>query len=85
MLNERRLEKHLFFDWCAFHYEQTYIISGNHEYYGGYDLADTLNDYEYYLRDNVRYVNNKSVCLRDMELFFSTLWSPIKEEEILYV
>lgn len=61
------------------------LISGNHEYYSGYDLADTLNDYEYYLRDNVRYVNNKSVCLRDMEIFFSTLWSPIKEEEILSV
>lgn len=44
-----------------------------------------FNDYEYSLRDNVRYVNNKSVCLRDMEIFFSTLWSPIKEEEILSV
>lgn len=25
LLNERRLEKHPFFDWCASHYEQTYI------------------------------------------------------------
>lgn len=85
LLNERRLEKHPFFDWCASHYEQTYIIPGNHEYYDGCDLADTLNDYEYYLRDNVRYVNNKSICMGDLELFFSTLWSPIKEDEILSV
>ena len=85
LLAERKLEKHPFFDWCASHYKETYIIPGNHEYYSKYELADTLNDFEYNLRDNVRYINNKSIRFDDTELFFSTLWSPVKENEILPV
>lgn len=85
LLGDRKLEKHLFFDWCASHYKETYIIPGNHEYYGKYELADTLNEYEYMLRSNVRYINNKSIRIEDTELFFTTLWSPIRENEILPV
>lgn len=85
LLGEQKLEKHPFFDWCASHYKETYIIPGNHEYYSGYELADTLADFEYLLRDNVRYINNKSVLLDNMEIFFTTLWSPIKEDEIVPV
>lgn len=85
LLGDRRLEKHPFFDWCASHYKETYIVPGNHEYYGGYELGDTLTDFEYSIRSNVHYVNNRSISFDDTEVFFTTLWSPIKEEEIVSV
>lgn len=66
-----------YFDWLADHYEQVYIVPGNHEYYGGYELRDTLTDFEMEVRSNVRYLNNKSVIIGDTELFFTTLWSKV--------
>jgi hypothetical protein len=62
-----------FFDWCSEHYEQTYIIPGNHEYYEGVDLAESIKDFEMMIRPNVRYINNKSIKHGDTELFFTTL------------
>ena len=75
-----------FFDWCAENYRQTYIIPGNHEYYDGYELADTLDDFSLEVRPNVHYLNNRSVRLSDdVELFFTTLWSPIEPLQIVPV
>ncbi|MBP1615223.1 MAG: hypothetical protein H6Q13_2671 [Bacteroidetes bacterium] len=84
-LFERRWEKHDFFDWCADHFEQTYIVFGNHEYYSGFDVGNTLYNYEYKLRANVQYVNNQSLRIENTELFFTTLWSVIKKEELMSV
>lgn len=50
-----------FFDWCSENYKQTFIIPGNHEYYDGVDLSESLTDFEMMIRPNVRYLNNKSV------------------------
>ena len=66
-----------FFDWLADNYEQVYIVPGNHEYYHGYELRDTLTNFELMVRDNVRYLNNKSVIIGDTELFFTALWSKV--------
>ena len=76
-LGDRKMMKHKFFDWCAEHYQQTLIVPGNHEFYGGYDIGQTMEDYEFMYRDNVRYLNNKSVVIGDTELFFTTLWTRI--------
>jgi 3',5'-cyclic AMP phosphodiesterase CpdA len=76
-LGNIEMMKQPFFDWCAEHYRQTYIVPGNHEFYDGYDIAPTMDDYEYEYRDNVRYLNNASVILDDTELFFTTLWTKI--------
>jgi hypothetical protein len=54
-----------------------YIVPGNHEYYHGYELRDTLTNFELMVRDNVRYLNNKSVIIGDTELFFTALWSKV--------
>ena len=76
-LGDRNMMKRRFFDWCAEHFRETFIVPGNHEFYGGYDIAQTMEDYEFAYRDNVRYLNNKSVVLGDTELFFTTLWTKI--------
>ena len=76
-LGNRQLMHNEYFDWLSDSYEQVYIVPGNHEYYGGYELRDTLKDFEMEVRPNVRYLNNKSVIIGDTELFFTTLWSKV--------
>ena len=85
VLGSNDLPKHPFFKWCADHYAHTFIVPGNHEYYLGYDLSATLTDWVYAIHDNVRYVNNRSVVIDDMELFFTTLWSkiPVVDEPLV--
>lgn len=78
-------EKHPFFDWCADNFKQTYLIPGNHEYYGGAELSESFDDFEYFVRPNVRYLNNRSVSIGDVELFFTTLWTTVPPEEIAAV
>ena len=81
----RAWERHPFFDWCAEHYLQTYIIPCNHEYYDGVELCERFDDYEYFIRENVRYINNRSTVMNGVELFFTTLWSIIQPVEIVTV
>ena len=76
-LGDRNMIKQRFFDWCADHFRETFIVPGNHEFYHGYDIAQTMEDFEFDYRDNVTYLNNKSVVLDDVELFFTTLWTKI--------
>lgn len=84
-LENRRLEMNPFFDRCSKQYEETIIVPGNHEYYkdpiareghqNGVPLDKTLVDYEHKVRDNVRYLNNRSMVFGDIEIFATTLWT----------
>ena len=84
-LENRRLEQNDFFDWCSRNFKETVIVPGNHEYYRdpiareghqyGVPVEKTLVDYEHKVRDNVRYLNNRSMRLGDVEVFATTLWS----------
>lgn len=86
LLDEKKLERHPFFQWCADNFGETLIIPGNHEYYAKHDIADTMTEYEYRIFDNVMYVNNKSIMLNDSsELFLTTLWSPVGALELMPV
>ena len=76
-LGDKQLLHNEYFDSLSDNYEQVLIVPGNHEYYRGFELRDTLTDFEYKVRDNVRYLNNKSVVISDTELFFTTLWSKV--------
>ena len=76
-LGDRNMMKRPFWGWCAEHYRETFVVPGNHEFYAGYDIAQTMEDYEFAYRDNVKYLNNKSVRMDDTELFFTTLWTRI--------
>lgn len=69
----------VFWDWCSENFAHTFIVPGNHEFYDGYDIDETLCGWEMELRHNVRCVCNRSVVLDDVELFFTTLWADVPE------
>lgn len=65
-----------FWDFLSDHFEQTYWIPGNHEYYKS-DLADWPLSFHRYIRPNVHLLNNESITLEDTRFIFSTMWSHI--------
>jgi predicted phosphohydrolase len=72
------MDKHRdFFSYVADHFETTYWLPGNHEYYH-FDIAEKSGVLFEKIRNNVFLVNNTSVCLNTTRLIFSTLWSKIK-------
>lgn len=78
-------ERHPFFDWCADNFQETYLIPGNHEYYSGVELSERFDHWEYAVRPNVRYLNNRTVRTGNVELFFTTLWTIVPPEEMASV
>ncbi|MCQ2289189.1 MAG: metallophosphoesterase [Muribaculaceae bacterium] len=74
-----------FAQWCSEHFAHTFIVPGNHEYYGGADMRDTMHDWLVEVRHNVSFVNNRSLIIDGVEFFFTTLWAqvPPQAEEIV--
>ena len=71
------MHKHAdFFDYVADHFETTYWLPGNHEYYHS-DIADRSGQMNEKIRTNVFLINNLSVKYPDVKLIFSTLWAKI--------
>jgi predicted phosphohydrolase len=71
------MDKHKdFFSYVSDHFEITYWIPGNHEYYR-FDIAEKSGVINEQIRSNVFLVNNTSVVYRNAKLIFSTLWSKI--------
>ena len=71
-----------FFKWCSDNYKETFLLPGNHEYYGEFPLDQTLDDWQLDIFPNVHYLNNKSVVLGNAQLFFTTLWTYLEPLEI---
>ena len=65
-----------FFNFLSNHFEATYWIPGNHEYYG-YDLSLKHGVFHESIKPNVHLLNNKAVSVGGTKLIFSTLWSRI--------
>ena len=84
-LGDRKMWKRPFWDWCAEHFQETFVVPGNHEFYDGFDIARTMVDFELEVRSNVRYVNNRSVMMNGSELFFTTLWTKIDPTRLFTV
>jgi predicted phosphohydrolase len=79
------MDKHKdFFNYVADHFETTYWVPGNHEYYH-YDAATKSGILNEQIRSNVFLVNNIAIQQANVHLIFSTLWSkisPVYEWEI---
>lgn len=75
-----------FIQWLSDNFSQSYILPGNHEFFGGYDVELSLQGLEITAAENVRFVNNRVVRLhQDIELIFTTLWTPISAQAQPYV
>lgn len=82
LFGEKLTSEHPFWDWCSDHYAHTLVVPGNHEYYNRVDVLSTLDHFTYALRRNVIYLNNRSISLGDTELFFTTLWTKVNDDEL---
>lgn len=73
------MEKHNdFFSYISDHFETTYWVPGNHEYYY-FDLAAKCGILNENIRTNVHLVNNLTVEQDSVRFVFSTLWSKISQ------
>lgn len=73
-----------FFKFCSDHFEFTYWIPGNHEYYNG-DLLNKTGQFMENIERNVHLVNNTWAHHGNARLIFSTLWSPISNDKAWHV
>jgi predicted phosphohydrolase len=79
------VEQHAdFWDYVASHFEATYWLPGNHEYYGN-DISERMGSFCIDIRPNVHLVNNHLVVIENTQFIFSTLWSRISVENQWYV
>ncbi len=66
-------------DYLSKNFHETYVLPGNHEYYGGYDARTSLSETKETIRKNVWLVNNCVVEQPQVRLIFTTLWSRIEK------
>ena len=59
-------------------FEQVYLIPGNHEYYGGFDVSTALAPTCQKILENVYMLNNEAIEIKGVSLIFSTMWSLIQ-------
>ncbi|MBU1720756.1 MAG: metallophosphoesterase [Bacteroidetes bacterium] len=65
-----------FFDYLSDHFETTYWVPGNHEYYY-FDLNKKSGRLHEKIRENVLLVNNYAIHHKNIKFIFSTLWTQI--------
>lgn len=68
-----------FFNYVSDHFDTTYWLPGNHEYYH-FDIADKSGVLHEKIRSNVFLVNNTSAVHENVKIICSTLWSHINPD-----
>lgn len=66
-----------FFDYVSDHFQYTWWIPGNHEYYHS-DIRVRSGYVEEHIRSNVTLVNNLSTTVEGVRYIFSTMWTHIR-------
>ena len=69
------------FEYLRDNWKQVYVIPGNHEFYGRRIMFKAF-DHRPKIFDNVQYVNNQSIVIDDVEIFFTTLWSKLSSSRV---
>jgi len=79
------MDKHKdFFSYVADHFETTYWLPGNHEYYHA-DISERSGTLNENIRSNVHLVNNITITKDNTRFIFSTLWSKINPDKQWYI
>ena len=68
-----------FFDFVSDHFETTYWIPGNHEYYHS-DVGKIANPLFEKIRENVFLINDQTITYKNTNIICSTLWSHISPQ-----
>lgn len=73
----KELNNHLdFFKYLSDHFERTYWIPGNHEYYHS-EITDKPSAFHEAILENVFLMNNQVIVYENLRFIFSTLWTKI--------
>ena len=67
------------FDELSDKFEQVFLIPGNHEYYGKFDVAQSKTQLRIEVRPNVTLLHNHAIEYKDVQFIFSTLWSKVEK------
>jgi len=76
---ERDFSKLEFIKRLSKDFKSVYLIPGNHEYYGGFDISTALYPTKKQIEENVFLLNNHSILIEDVRFIFSTMWSNIQQ------
>ncbi len=77
----KQMEQHYdFLNFLSDHFQTTYWIPGNHEYYHS-SINNRAGSFKEALRKNVFLLNNKVVDIGEVQILCSTLWSQIAPDK----
>lgn len=80
LLGQSSYKRNPFWDWAADNFQKTYIVPGNHEFYGGYGLAKMTDGLVMQIRPNVELHYNSVVPLNEStDLILTPLWAWISK------
>lgn len=66
------------FDELSEKFDQVFLIPGNHEYYGGFNVAQTKDTFQLEVRKNVTLFHNQAFEFNGVYFILSTLWSKVE-------
>lgn len=76
---------HPFFDKLSEKFKTVYMIPGNHEFYGGFDISILDQPVKINIRPNIFLVNNVVETIAGVDFFFTALWGIIKPQNEFYI